>query len=185
MVGIVLFVIGAGVWVGVQHLGYHEFIELGRVAQRTIEQKKVIVNNLAIRRATEALSKSRGIDGIMQVLRDAFDANDFDGFELALTHNNESQLNWRKPNGGIESSDGHWTLALELKSASGQNLGTFSLYRKCNGSPLVVDVNLLISGFNVALTKALERSFQKPSTDSVRDVPRIVVNADGPSPELI
>jgi hypothetical protein len=51
MVGIVLFVIGTGIWVGVQHLGYHEFIELGRVAHRMMEQKKIIVNNPAICRA--------------------------------------------------------------------------------------------------------------------------------------
>src|SRR5258706_2331344 len=109
LVGIVLFVIGAGIWVGVQHLGYHEFIELGRMAHRTMEQKRIIVNNLAIRRATEALSKSEDIDGVGRVLRDAFEANDFDGFVLRLApfdrmrraneQNNAAQLEWHKPKG--------------------------------------------------------------------------------------
>src|SRR5207253_2956455 len=57
-VGIVLFVIGAGVWVGVPQLGYHELFEIRRVAQRTIDQKKIIINNLAIRRAGERLSSA-------------------------------------------------------------------------------------------------------------------------------
>ena len=36
--GLVLAVLGTGIWMGVQHLGYLEFGELRRVAQRTIEQ---------------------------------------------------------------------------------------------------------------------------------------------------
>lgn len=171
MVGIVLFVIGAGIWVGVQQLGYHEFVELGRVALRTMEQKKIIVNNVAIRRATEALSKTDNVDGIGIVLRDAFEGNDFDGFELslapgpiarfALGHDNGSQLKWRKPNGKETEAVGEpaWTLTLELKKTGGQRLGSFLLYRRCSGSPLLVDVNLLIAGFNVALAGALERAF--------------------------
>ena len=170
LVGIVLFVIGTGIWVGVQHLGYHEFIELGRVAHRTMEQKRIIVNNLAIRRATEALSKSQDIDGVGRVLRDAFEANDFDGFELALApadrarrageRDDSEHLTWQKPN-GIERElirESKWTLNLDLKKASGHRLGSFSLYRRCSGSPLLVDINLLIAGFNVALTGALERA---------------------------
>ena len=170
LVGIVLFVIGAGVWVGVQHLGYHEFLELGRVALRTMDQKKVIVNDLAIRRATEALSKSQDIDSVGHVLREAFKANDFDGFELRIApadrmrraddQGTGSQLKWQKPNGAEKDTTGEaqWTLTLDLKTTSGQRLGSFSLYRRCSGSALLVDVNLLIAGFNVALAGALERA---------------------------
>ena len=169
LVGIVLFVIGAGIWVGVQHLGYHEFIELGRMAHRTMEQKRIIVNNLAIRRATEALSKSEDIDGVGRALRDAFEANDFDGFVLRLApfdrmrraneQNHSAQLEWHKPNGGERDVTGEakWTLTLDLKTTGGQRLGSFALYRRCSGSPLLVDVNLLIAGFNVALAGGLER----------------------------
>lgn len=169
MVGIVLFVIGTGIWVGVQHLGYHEFVELGRVAMRTMDQKKIIVNNLAIRRATEALSKSEDSDGVGRVLREAFEANDFDGFELTLVpahlrydHGAGSQLKWEKPNGGEKDAagDAEWTLTVDLKTSSGERLGSFSLYRRCSGSPLLVDINLLIAGFNVALAGALERAAQ-------------------------
>jgi len=178
MVGMVLFVIGAGVWVGVQHLGYHEFIELGRVAHRTIEQKRIIVNNLAIRRATEALSKTEDVDVVEGVLREAFEANDFDGFELRIAPADRlrragdratgPQLEWQKPIGG-ESIDGaKWTLTLDLKKTNGQRLGSFSLYRRCSGSSLLVDVNLLIAGFNVALAGALERAVGKaaPTTEA-------------------
>ena len=180
MVGIVLFVIGAGIWVGVQHLGYHEFVELGRVALRTMDQKKIIVNNLAIRRATEALSKSQDIDSVGRVLREAFEANDFDGFELALApadrarrageRDNGARLTWQKPNGVerevIRASE--WALNLDLKKTSGHRLGSFSLYRRCGGSPLLIDINLLIAGFNVALAGALERVIVNAARDQSR-----------------
>src|ERR1041384_2066857 len=176
MVGIVLFVIGAGIWLGVQHLGYHEFIELGRVAHRTVEQKRIIVNNLAIRRATEALSATTDLKSVEQALRVAFEANDFDGFELRVasaggSHTDADLINglrvsWQKPNG---TCDNHgrameWALTLALKKTDGNQLGTFSLHRQCNGHPLLVDVNLLISGFNTALTYALDNALrQTPS----------------------
>jgi len=38
--GLVLAVLGIGIWIGVQRLGYLELGELGRVAQRTLEQRQ-------------------------------------------------------------------------------------------------------------------------------------------------
>jgi len=170
LIGIVLFVIGAGVWVGVQQLGYHEFLELGRVAHRTIDQKKIIVNNLAIRRATDALSASQNIDSVEQILHDTFVTNDFDGFNLSLDPalaglldtQSPAQVAWQRSNGNGHEEAGEWTLTLDLKQSSGEKLGTFSVYRKCTGHPLFVDINLLIDGFNGALAKALERAVRPP-----------------------
>src|SRR5260370_18334854 len=44
--GLVLAVLGTGIWIGVQHLGYLEFAEIRRVAQRTIEHRPLFVNNI-------------------------------------------------------------------------------------------------------------------------------------------
>lgn len=173
MVGIVLFVIGTGVWVGVQHLGYHEFVELGRVAHRTMEQKKIIVNNLSFRRATEALTHSKDILCLEQALRDAFDTNDFDGFDLTFNPvlripeelRGFSPLEWRRTNGSWDKATSQWTLTLDLSKSTGEKLGAFSVYRKCSGAPLFVDINLLISGFNVALAGALERALENGAAE--------------------
>src|SRR5205807_7422618 len=80
--GLVLAVLGTGIWLGVQHLGYLEFGELRRVAQRTIEQRHIFVNNLAIRRAIEELKTAQDFHQVGRILVAAFDGNDFDGFEL-------------------------------------------------------------------------------------------------------
>jgi len=83
MLGLVLAVVGVGVWIGVQRLGYLEFGELRRVAQKTIE-RQLLINNLAIRRATEELKASKDYTQVCRVLVAAFSGNEFDAFDLCL-----------------------------------------------------------------------------------------------------
>jgi UDP-GlcNAc:undecaprenyl-phosphate/decaprenyl-phosphate GlcNAc-1-phosphate transferase len=80
--GLVLAVLGTGIWIGVQRLGYLELGELARVAQRTFEQRQIVINNLAIRRATEELKAARDYEQVCRVLEAAFNSNDFDGFDV-------------------------------------------------------------------------------------------------------
>jgi UDP-GlcNAc:undecaprenyl-phosphate/decaprenyl-phosphate GlcNAc-1-phosphate transferase len=172
--GLVLTVIGTGVWFGVQRLGYLEFGELRRVAQRTVEQRKIFVNNLAIRRATEELKSSNGYIHVCRILESAFAENDFDGFELTVKadeverhhRSNERQhlgsgeslcFKWRK----LESGDFHnygaaWNLGLELVSSANRRHGSIRIYRFYSDRDLLVDTNLLISVFPVVLADALE-----------------------------
>src|ERR1700747_2742446 len=82
--GLVLAVLGIGIWIGVQHLGYLEFGELARMAHRAPHQAQIFVNNLAIRRATEELKVARDYEQVQRILLAAFGTNDFDGFELKL-----------------------------------------------------------------------------------------------------
>jgi UDP-GlcNAc:undecaprenyl-phosphate/decaprenyl-phosphate GlcNAc-1-phosphate transferase len=82
--GLVLAVLGIGIWIGVQHLGYLEFGEIARVAHRTLDQPQIIVNNLAIRRAIEEFKVARDYEQVRRILTAAFGSNDFDAFELRL-----------------------------------------------------------------------------------------------------
>ncbi|MCI0353747.1 MAG: undecaprenyl/decaprenyl-phosphate alpha-N-acetylglucosaminyl 1-phosphate transferase, partial [Acidobacteria bacterium] len=82
-IGVVLVAVAAVVWLVVQHLGYHEFFELKRVARRTVDQKQIMINNLAIRRGTESLATVRTLEELCEVLRQCFGENDFDGFRLS------------------------------------------------------------------------------------------------------
>jgi UDP-GlcNAc:undecaprenyl-phosphate/decaprenyl-phosphate GlcNAc-1-phosphate transferase len=190
-VGVVLFVVGTGIWVGVQHLGYHEFVEIRRVAQRTIEQKKIIVNNLAIRRASEGLTKARNFEGICESLAQTFQATDFDGFQLRL-------LPWashsvRMTDAGVGASGAYewqrsasrpafdlkrapvWNLTLDLMGGDGQSLGAFSVSRACNGTPVLVDINLLTSEFRIALGKTIDRMIEK-SAEEIIEEPLLVIS---------
>ncbi|MGA9771223.1 MAG: MraY family glycosyltransferase [Blastocatellia bacterium] len=162
--GMVLVVLGVGIWIGVQHLGYQEFFELGRVAQRTMRQKRIIVNNLAVRRAAKSFAKAQSFDEIGRALRAAFQGNDFDGYQLDCSQSNlETSDNqmfvWDKEGAG---ENPRWTLNLELITSRKQRVGKFSLYRVYDARPLLIDVNLLIVNFQIALADAVDRAAHQP-----------------------
>ncbi len=172
----VFAVLGTGIWVGVQHLGYLEFGELRRVALRTMEQRQIIVNNLAIRRATAELEVTQDYDQLCRILVAAFGSNDFDAFELRpgdlplqtsevrglrVVHgrNGDGYFHWKKP--GSLLNDGTrnaWTLNIDLGTGSGRYTGTLTLYRLYTSRALQLDINLLTSDFPVVLAEAVDRS---------------------------
>lgn len=174
-VGLILAVLGTGIWIGVQHLGYLEFGELKRVAQRTMETRHIFVNNLAIRRGTQELKVCDSYDQICRVLVGAFSANDFDGFELrsellprvhpqldglALVPGETGLpcLRWLKRGTDFWSGgSGAWSLTLELVSEDNRRFGSMRIYRVYANHALQLDINLLTSIFPTALAEALDR----------------------------
>jgi UDP-GlcNAc:undecaprenyl-phosphate GlcNAc-1-phosphate transferase len=160
--GLVLAVLGTGIWLGVQHLGYLEFGEIRRVAQRTMEQRSVVINNLAIRRATEELKVARNYPQLCRILEAAFCNNDFDGFELSVRSSKGSaedvSLRWSKP-GSLKLRENWpaWNLELDLVTAANRRRGTLNLYRLYTERTLLIDINLLTCGFPTALAESLER----------------------------
>jgi UDP-GlcNAc:undecaprenyl-phosphate GlcNAc-1-phosphate transferase len=185
--GLVLAVIGTGIWLGVQHLGYLEFGELRRVAQRTIEQRQIFINNLAIRRATEELKAARDYEQLCRVLLAAFSANDFDGFDLKLHllpgelhnvdglrmvsgHAEQPHLRWKRPGSRFAHEMATvWSLNLDLVTANNRRRGSLTMYRMYSERDLQLDVNLLTSVFPVALADALDRVFG----NAVEVLPRV------------
>jgi UDP-GlcNAc:undecaprenyl-phosphate GlcNAc-1-phosphate transferase len=170
--GVVLLVIGTGVWFGVQHLGYLEFGEIRRVARRTVEQRSIFVNNLAIRRATEELKGASDYAQVCQILKSAFLSNDFDGFELSVEVGGDGlpagdtllrgrlgkTLHFEKPRAPkFGNSWAAWHLTLELVTTASQWRGSMKIYRFYTDRALLVDTNLLTSDFPVVLADALDR----------------------------
>jgi UDP-GlcNAc:undecaprenyl-phosphate GlcNAc-1-phosphate transferase len=177
--GLVLAVLGVGIWIGVQHLGYLEFGELARVAHRTLNQPQIFVNNLAIRRATEELKVARDYEQVRRVLVAAFDNNDFDAFELRLellpgevvplesidssSLRLPNSFRWVKP--GLAknlTNSTAWKLSLDLLSPSNHRRGTLTVHRLYSQRDLQLDVNLLTGEFPTALADALDRTLAHP-----------------------
>ena len=167
--GLVLSVLGVGIWVGVQHLGYLEFGELARVAHRTLDQPQIFVNNLAIRRATEELKVARDYEQICRILVAAFGTNDFDGFQLSLeAFSGEDVASdagegfcWRKPGSARLPASPVWTVALDLLSSGNRRRGTLTVHRLYSTRDLQIDINLMTSVFPTVLADALDRTLAR------------------------
>ncbi len=170
--GLVLAVVGTGIWLGVQHLNYLEFGELRRVAQRTMEQRQIVINNLSVRRAVEELKMAGTFDQVRRVLVAAFDSNDFDAFELHLKSmpgdrtapgETNRHLHWSKmPHMAAISSQPSWKLTLDLVTTANRTRGSLIVYRIYSQRDLQLDVNLLTSEFPVTLADALDRVLTMP-----------------------
>lgn len=174
--GLVLAVLGVGIWIGVQRLGYLEFGELARIAQRTLNQPQIFVNNLAIRRATEELKVARDYEQVRRILLAAFGSNDFDGFELKLdllpgeivplesiespcSRRSPNTFRWYKPGlaHNLDASSA-WTIALDLLSSANHRRGRLAILRVYSPRGLQLDVNLLTGAFPTALADAIDRT---------------------------
>jgi UDP-GlcNAc:undecaprenyl-phosphate GlcNAc-1-phosphate transferase len=171
--GLVLAVVGTGIWLGVQHLNYLEFGEIKRVAQRTIDQRQIVINNLAVRRAVEQLKLTSDFDEIREVLVGTFKDNDFDAFDLHLSYKSDDvertpdagrQMHWNKfPRMAVIANQPSWKLALELVTTRNHRCGSFTVYRTYSHRDLQLDVNLLTSEFPSALANALDRVLAMPA----------------------
>ena len=172
LLGLVLAVLGTGIWIGVQRLGYLEFGELRRVAHRTIE-RQILINNLAILRATEELKVTRDYTQLCRILVAALAGNDFDAFDLRLSYQSAEVptisglhlisrwgeipcLRWTKPGSHFESTSA-WCLTLDLVTTQNGRSGSMTIYRLYTDRELQFDINLLTSVFPVALADALDR----------------------------
>jgi UDP-GlcNAc:undecaprenyl-phosphate GlcNAc-1-phosphate transferase len=170
MIALVLAMIGIGVVLGVQYLGYVELSELQDVWRRTAERKHAIANNVEVRRAVEALNHCADVQMLCTILRNSLHSIGFDGFRLERnlaerfaaaplvplerTPGGELQLFWDEE--GINESD--WELRLELNAKSHYRLGCVSLVRMHVDRPLLVDFNLLSCEFRLALAEAVLRA---------------------------
>ncbi len=171
-IGLVLAVVGTGIWLGVQHLNYLEFGELRRVAQRTIDQRQIVINNLSVRRAVEELKVARDFDQLRRVLVSAFDSNDFDAFELqlkplpgdrSLPGETSRHFHWSKfPHMIAISSQPSWKLTLDLLTTSNRRRGSLVVSRIYSQRNFQLDVNLLTSEFPAVLADALDRALTTP-----------------------
>jgi UDP-GlcNAc:undecaprenyl-phosphate GlcNAc-1-phosphate transferase len=174
--GLILAVVGTGVWYGVQQLGYLEFGEIRRVAMRTLEQRSIFINNLSIRRATEDLKFTSDYEQLCRILESAFSGNDFDAFDLEakllpddedevghslmlVTSPDSIHFKWSRPScTNLHGGPSAWSLTLRLVTSDNRRRGLLKIHRLYSQRPLLIDINFLTSVFPVVLADALDRS---------------------------
>jgi len=170
-VSLVLTIVGFGVLIGVRQLHYHEFLELGHVANRTLNQRHVIANDINIRRASEALGSCTSLLQFCQLLQQCLKPAGFDGFavylnsELSawsevypLTQISRSKLRFFWNRSLRLSAATNWSLSFSLAKSNGERLGNFALYRKNTSSPLLIDLDVFTTtGFADAVAAVVEK----------------------------
>jgi UDP-GlcNAc:undecaprenyl-phosphate/decaprenyl-phosphate GlcNAc-1-phosphate transferase len=183
LIALVLTIIGIGIALGVQYLGYAEFSELQDVLRRTAERKRSVANNVEVRHAVEALNSCTDLNVLCGILRNSLQAIGFDGFRLGhsltetfldvpcspLQHtpDGELQLFWCDE----RKSKSMWELRLELNTENNHSLGYFSLLRVGFENPLLVDFNFLSCEFRMALSSAVLRATNGNLSSVRRPVP--------------
>jgi UDP-GlcNAc:undecaprenyl-phosphate GlcNAc-1-phosphate transferase len=161
---IVFLVLGTGIVVGVQKLGYNEFVEIGRVARRAVDQKLIIVNNLAVRRGAERLAGCDDWKEMIEVLQYTFINNDFDNFKIVVKAKGNASIafgyEWNRPVPRLDHDrelSERWSLCLNLLGPKGEWNGSLELFRH-DSSVLLLDINLLTGDLKIALERACQRA---------------------------
>jgi UDP-GlcNAc:undecaprenyl-phosphate/decaprenyl-phosphate GlcNAc-1-phosphate transferase len=169
LVALALTIIGLGVALGVQYLGYPEFSELQQLVGRAAMKKRYVANNVAVRHATAALNDCTDLVVLLGILRNVLQLVGFDSCRLGnyvgRFHASAAGSSFiDKDNGAIrlhwadKSTAGNsWSLRLELATGTHRNIGYLQLVRSSPERPLLLDINLLSRDFVAALSAALVR----------------------------
>lgn len=165
----VTIVLGLLTYFGLQRLRYRELSELARVAQRTIQQKTIIVNDLAVRRLADSLSQSTTFEQTVELVKRCFEDNEFDAFQLAIRFepvvpSDDTEIasetltaEWNKGAIPISLDESVWSINLELITEAYGNVGYLRLIRRHRKQDLLIDVNLLVCELQPSLCAAAER----------------------------
>lgn len=167
---VLLLVIGMAA-LGIQKLGYAEFGEIKRIANRTIEHKQVMANSVEFRYASYRLSKATSLDQVYLLLREVIEGVGLCGFQLTLARNIESaQLNpkiagtmkWEQQ--GNSALHPRWSLTLQLRSDAWGQFGTLTLEGLVGERQMLFDPNVLLLDLQPALSAKLGEllSYSRP-----------------------
>jgi UDP-GlcNAc:undecaprenyl-phosphate/decaprenyl-phosphate GlcNAc-1-phosphate transferase len=170
VVGLVLVIVAILGVVGIQSLGYQEFYEISRVAHRWLEQKKVIANDIAIRKTVQALKGCKSWPELSRTLDTMLQIGEFDSYVLALKDGFTSSRELRdgivvdraqadRSNGNrfFERKEGAWSFAVDLRSSAMSPVGSFTIGRACSARSMLIDLNLVLTEVRPALSSVCTR----------------------------
>jgi UDP-GlcNAc:undecaprenyl-phosphate/decaprenyl-phosphate GlcNAc-1-phosphate transferase len=168
MLGVVLIVIGIGVWWGIQELKYLEFYELAATVRHLRQRRRVMANNLRLRRTIELLGdRSLQFPEICQTLQVALEPLGFSGATLDIPTGTQLGMSASAPDSKARFSylwgqrvpvTQRWELKVELISRRGNKLGHLLILRNNASEPLRIDMDLLQNDFCAAVSEAIDRA---------------------------
>jgi UDP-GlcNAc:undecaprenyl-phosphate/decaprenyl-phosphate GlcNAc-1-phosphate transferase len=151
---------------GVLALGYAEFVELARMLRRVIDQRRIVANNVVLRKIAIRINKTACLGSLGDELQVAFDAMQFDGFELSLApwfveavpcKPRSAIAGWGTSLNARSLESSCWMMGIDLTSEQHGNLGWIGLTRSVDKGLLLFDANIIVEALQPAIVTALER----------------------------
>ena len=161
LVALVAVLAGASAWFLTGGLRYEELSEVNAyVARAWQSQRRVLANQILIRKAARQLEEARCVEGSWQVLLSALEALDFDAVTCQLSQ-------W--PNGrvpslsgwsrwGEESSNESWNVSIPLRAGE-KVVGELQLWRALSKERLLFQFSSLLDTLIPPFEKQLKERF--------------------------
>jgi hypothetical protein len=150
---------------GVGAIGYVEFVEIARIFHRVTEQRRVISNDVALRKLAGRIRNARCLGEVQSEVRGTFVKMEFDGCDLVLMPSFNNRVHCRETSKTASWGYGirtHaqvlqcWSMEIDLFSERFGKLGWLRLSRRMDRGSLLFDANVLVSELQPALLVALE-----------------------------
>ena len=161
LVALVALLAGVSGWFVTSRLHYEELSELNvYVSQAIHSQRRVLANQILIRKASRRLEEAQALEGSWQVLAETLEALDFDGITCQL---------WGWPNGstpslpawqrlGENKINDCWTVSIPLRIGE-KALGELQLRRALKKNRLLFQFSSLLDTLIPSFAKQLRRRY--------------------------
>jgi UDP-GlcNAc:undecaprenyl-phosphate GlcNAc-1-phosphate transferase len=183
---LIFLVLAVGIFVGVRHLRYDEFSEVGRQLKQGYGfRRRDVAFNLRVRQASASLRAAHSYEELSQALNQFFAVNEFAyallevystrqaGANVVLPEASEQQFlaqrhlpnavewtwSWQNDEtalAAVQTSPQFWSLRVPLAGEQGQALGAISFYRDIDAG-LPVDLTGICGELRAELSAVLER----------------------------
>jgi UDP-GlcNAc:undecaprenyl-phosphate/decaprenyl-phosphate GlcNAc-1-phosphate transferase len=176
----VLIVIAISVFWGICVLQYVELSELKELMRRAAMRRRIVANNVSIRRAAEALGTCQDREGLCRILQATFEPLGFDGFRLenfagmGMPETSVSPLHcdlkgrlaysWS----GVGGREPVWELRLQLPTMVPRPLIYLCLFQMNEDKPVLFDLGVLTNGVRASISDAVQRTMLRDETDRER-----------------
>ena len=161
LIALVAVLAGVSGWFLTAGLRYEELSELNDYVARAMQsQRRVLANQILIRKAARQLEEAASLEGSWQILTNVVEALDFDGlsYRLAPRPNGPAPVlfPWSRDGKGNPNHD--WSLSIPLR-AGDKALGELQLWRTLNKGRLLFQFSSLLDTLIPPFEGQLKRRF--------------------------
>lgn len=161
LVALVALLAGVSGWFVTSRLHYEELSELNVYVSRAIHsQRRVLANQILIRKASRRLEEAQALEGSWQVLIETLEALDFDGMTCQLSGwqngSAPSLTSWQRV--GENEIEDCWTVSIPLRVGE-KALGELQLRRALKKNCLLFQFSSLLDTLIPPFEKQLRRLY--------------------------